>query len=210
MENQDSSEDRKLEPLIGCNPVPIDERYLAAIENGDVELTDNRFFELIKENPMWLSTGPFLRKIIEWQYVLGVSIAGTCFGAGMSSPEDSKKAKDNLLRIGNALAYEGQGRPKKVDDTTIYLKYRQLENGITNFFADKDIKSTSRLPTLLKAYPEYLDCFNLRGRRRPNSSKEIAIAILVKKYGWSQRAIRSAISENKAMPAINRDKLTGK
>lgn len=199
LEDQDYLRDMKAQFLADFNPVPIDDRLLEAIEDGDVALSDPLFFELIMENVTWLSTKPFLKKISEWQFILGVSTAGTCFGAGMSSPEESEKAKQNLFKIGKALAHEGQGRPREMDDTVIYLRYKQLKDGITAFFDEQGVKSTSRLMAFRKAFPQYSDYFDLKGKRHPNTPEEIAIRILIKKYGWSERNIRKAMSKHKLM-----------
>jgi hypothetical protein len=174
--------------LAECDPRAIDGTFLAMIENDSEKLTDSLFFELLKDNPLWLSTIPFLKKIAQWQFMLGNS---------MFEPDESKKAKNNLLKIGKVLVHEGQGRPEKVDNTVVFLKYKSLEDDIASFFKEGGIKSTSRLPSLLKAYPQYSDCFDLKGKRHPNTPKEIAIRIMVKRHGWSVRNIRAAISKNK-------------
>jgi hypothetical protein len=210
LDNEHFFDDMKAELFADYSPVPVDSRLLKAIEDGDVALSDNLFFELVMKNATWLSTKPFLKKINEWQFILGTGMAGTCIGAGMADSEESKKAKNNLLKVGTALAHEGQGRPKKVDDTAIYLRYKQLIDSITAFFNENDIKSTSRLSSFRKAHPQYSDCFDLKGKRHFNTPEEIAIRILMRKHGWSERNIRKAISKNKLTTTISWNKLTHK
>jgi len=189
MDNKGPHETLKAELLADCNPIPIDDIYLKMIEDGEEQLSNDLFFRLIKESSAWLSTIPFQKKIAQWQYMLDND---------MFEPDESKNAKKNLIRIGTVLAYEGQGRPKKVDDSIIYLRYYDLKNRITAFFRNNNIKSTSRLSALLKTYPAYKDCFDLKGKRHFNTAGEIAIMIMVKLNGWSERIIRAAISKNKS------------
>ena len=47
------------------NP-PIDERLVQIINAGDVQLTDERFFKLLKESPQYLLTETFKKKLSKW------------------------------------------------------------------------------------------------------------------------------------------------
>lgn len=187
MNEEDPIETQRNELLADCNPYPVDDLFLKSIEEGGTTLTDDLFFKLIKESPAWLATKPILKRIAEWQYMLNNPLFDTA---------EAAQAKKNLKKIYQTLAYQGQGAPKQVDDTVIYLKYKNLKDDIASFFENNGIKSTSRLSALLEAYPAYRDCFDLKGKRRPNTPGEIAIQILIKRQGWKERTIRAAISNN--------------
>lgn len=187
MSEKDLIEIQKKELLADCNPLPVDDLFLKSIEEGDTPLTDDRIFKLVQESPAWLGTKPIQKKIAEWQYILNNPLFDSA---------ESTQAKKNLKKIYQALAYQGQGAPKQVDDTVIYLKYKNLKDDIASFFENNGIRSTSRLSALLEAYPVYRDCFDLKGKRRSNTPGEIAIQILIKRQGWKERTIRAAISNN--------------
>jgi hypothetical protein len=180
------SDDTKAAILADCNPLPIDDVFLRMIENGDVELSDDLLFQLIDGTPAWLGTKPFLKRIVQWQYIVHNAIF---------DPEEQNAAEDNLRRIGTVLVPKGQkGRPNKWSNTRICNRYFDLNRQISDIFKKYDATSTAKLGRFLADYPDYRDCFDLRGKRHPRSPKEIAITIMNKKDGIPERSIWRAIA----------------
>jgi len=88
---------------------------LKAIESGEIELTDNLFFELLRESPQYLICRPFQKKIELWRAIL--------FDPTIKD-ELHDKAADRLKDIGNSLSFIGSGRKSKVgDQDEIYSQY---------------------------------------------------------------------------------------
>ena len=72
------------------SPPDMDNTMLRMIENEWALLTDELFFDLLRETPSWLRMEFFIKKIAEWQYIAGNDV----FDAEMR-----KKAKENINEI---------------------------------------------------------------------------------------------------------------
>lgn len=170
------------------NP-PIDENLISMIESGDYELTDERFFELIKESHEYLGSKPFQGRIAKWKCTIGNEIY---------TVKERKQAKANLKKIGAVLAFEGQGAPEKFPDVAIYGQYRSIEKTIEIFLQKhKELKQIDLIKEFRSTFPEYSKFVDLK---RHWSASEIAFDILlgslreIKKYNISKRTLRAIIA----------------
>jgi hypothetical protein len=193
MKDQASIEKTRQELLADCGPPHVDDVLLGMIEDGSEALTDELFFKLLKETPAYLGTRPFLKKIGQWQLVLGHALWNDEKGK-----KEQKIAKNNLKAIGTTLAFEGQGRPAKTNDTYLYGKYLQylhLVESVKASVIEHDAEPINLLLAFIGQYPEYAKHFNLKGERRHRSPKEIAIILVIKECGVQGRTVRYAITK---------------
>lgn len=185
MSEQDHIESLKEELLTDCNPYPVDDTYLKMIEDGDVELTDDLLFSLIKESPAWLGTKPIQKRIAEWQYMLNNPLFDS---------RESAKAKDNLQKIGQVLAYEGQGRPEKLGGQELYRKYKIIEHQIALFLRENNIEPSQRLKAVRDHFPEY-NVVIKSGTPRHRTNEAIAIYVLAGYAGIAKSTIQEVIGK---------------
>jgi hypothetical protein len=168
-------------------PSPIDETLIEMIENGDAELTDTLFFELLRETPAYLSERPFQKKIAEWQE----QVTSPIF-----EEKQQKSAKLNLRKIGQVLAIGKQGRPKEVNEIAIRVKLDHCKRDIEQFLEkSRNLTSTARIREFKKCFPYWAE---LKGLSTHRTAQEIAISIVAQKYSISVRLIRDII---KAFPS---------
>ncbi|MBI9078064.1 MAG: hypothetical protein JEZ02_21885 [Desulfatibacillum sp.] len=110
----------------------IDETMLEDILDGDIELTDDLFFELLKETPLWLTTSPFQTRIAQWQ----------CW-ASDERKEDKymavrKEAEKRLLHVGRALAGDRTGKSYKLPLREVLVwEYTHLQKLLESFGGDR-------------------------------------------------------------------------
>lgn len=170
------------------NPQPIDDSILESIESGELNLTDQLFFKLTKETPLYLGQWPFQKRIAQWQYYLNNHLY---------SDVEQKDAKKKLLQIGRALAYEQKGRPGKIPDLLIYNEYKKAVEIIDPFLQEhKDDGMEQRVRAFKSTFTEHCKYVNIRRHR---SASEIAICILMGKYVISKRSIQTIIKNMKGM-----------
>lgn len=163
--------------LAECSPPGIDKTLLSMIKKGSVQLTDDLFFELLKETPSWLKETLFLKKIVQWQYIAGNAMFDT---------EEQEKARKNLMGISKALAFnEKRGAPVKKPEVDLYRKYIELTKLIQKIGGKKALLEKH---SEFKEYLPYIP--SDRQHRTPN---ELAIHILVSMEKVSERTLRSAI-----------------
>lgn len=179
------------------NPQPIDDSILEHIESEDLVLTDQLFFKLIKETPLYLGFLPFQNRIAQWQY---------CLNNPLYSDVEQREAKKKLLQIGRTLAYEHKGRPEKIPNIGIHHQYKIVVKEIDKFLQEhKNEKLHERWKNFQSTYPEsskYVDI------KRHRTAKEIAFHFIVKKYHISTRSLRTLIS-NLPSYDIHTDEKTG-
>jgi hypothetical protein len=107
------------------DPQPVDDTLLERIESEQEELTDQLFFRLIKETPLYLVHWPFQKRIAQWQY---------CLDNPVYSIIEQKAAKKNLIQIGKALSSERRGQPVKIPNIAIYHHYKIAIEEIDKFY----------------------------------------------------------------------------
>lgn len=175
-------EELGIKMLEEIEPRHIDETLYRMLENGTKAFTDELFFELILENPAYLSTRLFQKIILQWQYQLGNPIF---------TKQQQVKAKRNLIHVGRTLAREDKGRPKVIDEFFIIHKYGFLVQLLEKYFqGDEDaIREVNRIRDTLKKENKRI---NIAGKR---SSRETAIKILEAYYGLSHRKLEMIIKK---------------
>jgi hypothetical protein len=171
------------EILDEIEPRHIDETLYKMLEDGTKELSNKLFFELILENPAYLSTRLFQKNVLLWQYQLGNPLF---------TKEKQKEAKRNLINIGRTLAHEDKGRPKMIDEIFIIDRYKKLVQLLKKYFhGDMDAKRDLALirNTLKKENKRV----NVDGKRSPH---ETAIIIIEAYYSISHRKIEVILKKN--------------
>jgi hypothetical protein len=98
-----------------CDYVKQAQAYLSA--RGDSDVTDEDFFEMIKEDAEYLSHRFAIEKIKRWQRE--------------ALHDSNKKAQDNLLHIGETLAKIRSRRPR-LSETQIVAKRYEVQKILKN------------------------------------------------------------------------------
>lgn len=186
MSKQDPSESLKQELLDDCNPYPVDDVYLKMIEDGEVELTNDRLFDLIKESPAWLGTTPIQKRIAQWQYILGNDLF---------DDEEWEEAKKNLERISRVMVYQGQGRPRELSGPELYRMYAIIESRISLFLKENNIEPSQRLKAVRDHFPDY-NIVIQSGTPQHRTSKAIARYVLEGYAGIGKSKIYEAIGKH--------------
>ena len=179
-------------------PHEVDDRLLEMIENGEEELTDDLFFQLLSENPKYLIYGPFQEKIAAWQAVVRDALWDR-----ETEKEERLKAQDNLKKIGTTLSFVGSGRPRDGKETPIFFVFLQLLQRLEEIMPEikrryrynyQEVAFSNACPDL----SEYAELF--LKKRKPLS---LAKAIIMEKYVISERKLDGIIKDNrKIFPQI--------
>jgi hypothetical protein len=155
--------------IAGQDYPPIDDVFLKMIADGDVPLTDDLFFECLRESKNYLRTQPFRDKVVAWTL------------------EGNRKM---LNRIQTSLKPERRGRPpsktggsRKHQIAISYLKNLKL---LDNFLMNHAGKSNSTKNAIFRAlYPESKIDFRLH-----QTYQELAIILTCEQWGISERTMR--------------------
>ncbi len=164
---------------------PVDETLIKLIENGGYELTDERFFQLLGESAAYLGCGPFQERIFQWQHVMR---------SALYEADERQAARSKLEKIGSVLARDGaeRGRPDKFNEAKILFRYAEAVRLVERFLAGDAAakKGMAQIQTELKKTRKKLIT---TGRR---SAIEIAVDIIVKREGISERQLRKILKES--------------
>lgn len=165
-------------------PRHIDEALYKMIEDGTRELTDELFFDLIVENPAYLATRLFQKKVAQWRYQLGNPLF---------TKENQIRAKRNLINIGRKLAHEDKGRPNMIDELFIIDRYKKLVLLLDKYFqGDKSaIQDIDKIRDTLKRNNKRV---NIIGKR---SSRATAIKFIEAYYDISHRKIETILKKSR-------------
>ena len=155
--------------LAGKDNPPIDETYLSMIEVGDVQLTDEIFFRLLRESPGYINEKPFQAMISEWHLT------------------GNRKMLNNIQTM---LKPERRGRKLAFDDESeVKEKYQNNIKLLSDFKKKYPDGTAWKLNKLFKEeYPELNVDF-----RKHRSAKELAIDLTADQLKKSEKTIRKII-----------------
>lgn len=166
--DQDEFE-RAFTELAGKDNPPIDDTYLSMIESGDVQLTDELFFRLLRESPDYINKEPFQTKNSKWTL------------------EGNTKM---LNRIKTMLRPERRGRKHSSDDEfetkEIYLNNIKLLSDFKKKYPDNSARKLNE--HFKEEYPELNVDF-----RKHRSAKELAFDLTADQLKKSDKTIRNII-----------------
>lgn len=155
--------------LAGKDNPPIDERLLKLINTGDVQLTDDRFFKLLKESKEYLQTEPFKEKLAQWTL------------------ENNKRM---LNRIQTKLKPESRGRRVSItnefDIKDKYLKNVKLINDFKKAHPGAPNRKLNEM--FVESYPDLKVDF-----MKHNSAKELAYDLTCNQLSISERSLRRIV-----------------
>jgi hypothetical protein len=163
-------------------PATVHSTLVEALDTGQMELTDDLFFECLEDSPDYLAFEPFRKRINDWQEAL----------KKRSTPTKEKRgAKKNLERIGRTFAQEPRGRPSTHDDDVfLYLGFLETVEPVIQQFLNetKGKHQKKRIDNFKQRFPHWKDYADALKSRR--SALEIAKAMLIIKYGISKRELQ--------------------
>ncbi|MGA2936384.1 MAG: hypothetical protein ABSF52_04710 [Syntrophobacteraceae bacterium] len=172
------------------NPYPVDSTLVEYLDDGSLILTDELFFECLKESPHYLAYEPFRERIKAWQAILH---------SDSTANVDKSNAKSLLEKVGKTLAWIGAGRPAEVPkgiDVECYWLAGKLK-----LFLDKSRSLTLRKKRVAfeEAFPDYIQYLS-GGVLSKRSHKEIALNLIRCKYKISIRELRSLLKNSPFKP----------
>jgi hypothetical protein len=100
-----------------------------------------------------------------------------------ASEGKKKEARNNLRKIGRILTWQGQGRPKKYNETAILLKYENYVSRLTPFLKrcqEHHLTQHRRKKVLIEEFPELA---NYPSVFRHREAKAMTVALLKEMYG---------------------------
>ena len=158
--------DEIFDRLAGKDNPPIEERLLDLINAGNVPLTDNLFFKLLKESHQYLQTEPFQKKLSKWTL------------------ENNQKM---LNRIQTVLKPERRGRKVSItNEFDIRDKYMKNVKLINDFKKAHPREFDYKLNEMFeKSYPDLKVDF-----LKHNSAKELAYDLTCNQLNISERSLR--------------------
>ena len=176
--------------LAECDAPVFDENRLGMIEDGSEELSDDLFFELLRETPSWLGTTPFLKRIAQWQLMI--------INSEIFDKDEQQKAKANIVKIATALTPDAEkGRPTTISSDVLYAKYDQLVKDFTAFFDSHNVPANQRMTALCEEYPQFRECLNRKSdppqHRTPDA---LAVHVLTRQLKVSERTLYDAIKKH--------------
>jgi hypothetical protein len=174
------------------NPYYVDSTLLEYLDDGSLILTDELFFECLKESPDYLAYEPFRERIKAWQAILHSD----------SAPDmDKSNAKNQLEKVGQTLAWIGAGRPTKAPKD-IDFEHFCLVKALKPFW-DKNgsLAPSKKRVAFEKAFPEYIQYLS-SGALRKRSPKELSISLMLCKYKGKigTRQLRSLLKDSPFQP----------
>jgi len=162
------------------NPSMWDKHPL--FKSSDYEVSDNTFFNLLKNEPIFLGFHFAQQKIRRWQEELHDS-------------DKAYKAQENLKKIGSILSFKGWDKPR-TSETWIALERHKILNKLNVKRISKLRSIANKKMILRELFPEHVDIIDSLDSI-PTTNIKLANLLTAKIFGLKPKVIEAYLKRVK-------------